>query len=113
MAEKQKGTKARGAAKKAGARKKAPSQSLSQNAAAPKGDGKRGAAKNAAARKKTVPKGTGSRAGSGKRTSQEERFRLIQEAAYFKAEEQGFNCDPSECWLLAEAEIDARLTTPH
>jgi hypothetical protein len=32
---------------------------------------------------------------------------LIQEVAYFKAEQEGFNCDPLECWLIAEAEVDA------
>jgi hypothetical protein len=34
---------------------------------------------------------------------------LIQEVAYLKAEKEGFNCDPSECWLIAEAEVDAQL----
>ena len=33
-----------------------------------------------------------------------------QEAAYLRAEKQGFNCDPHQCWLSAEAEVDARLT---
>jgi hypothetical protein len=27
------------------------------------------------------------------------------------AEKEDFNCDPSECWLVAEAEIDARLAS--
>jgi hypothetical protein len=96
MAEKQKGTTARGAAKKAAARK----------SAAPKV-----AAKKAAARKSAAPRVAAKKAGPEKQTSLEERFRLIQEAAYFKAEKEGFNCDPSECWLVAEAEIDARLAS--
>ncbi len=96
MAEKQKGTTARGAAKKAAARK----------SAAP-----RVAAKKAAARKSAAPRVAAKKAGPEKQTSLEERFRLIQEAAYFKAEKEGFNCDPSECWLVAEAEIDARLAS--
>jgi hypothetical protein len=96
MAEKQKGTTARGAAKKAAARK----------SAAPKV-----AAKKAAARKSAAPRVAAKKAGSEKQTSLEERFRLIQEAAYFKAEKEGFNCDPSKCWLVAEAEIDARLAS--
>jgi hypothetical protein len=101
MAEKRKGTTARGAAKKAGNRKKAPTQGIQQ----------KGAAKKATARKTAAPKGTGKKAGFEERTSPEERFRLIQEAAYFKAEKEGFNRDPSECWLVAEAEVDARLAS--
>ena len=34
---------------------------------------------------------------------------MIQEAAYFRAEKEGFDCDPWKCWLVAEAEVDARL----
>jgi len=96
MAEKQKGTAARGAAKKAAARK----------SAAPKA-----AAKKAAARKNAAPKAAAKKNGPEKQTSLEERFRWIQEAAYFKAEREGFNCDQSECWLAAEAEVDARLAS--
>jgi len=70
-----------------------------------------GAAKKAAARKKAAPKGTGKKAGLEKQASPEERLRLIQETAYFKAEKEGFDCDPSECWLVAEAEIDARIAS--
>jgi hypothetical protein len=76
-----------------------------------KGTTARGAAKKAAARKSAAPKVAAKKAGPEKQTSLEERFRLIQEAAYFKAEKEGFNCDPSECWLVAEAEIDARLAS--
>ena len=87
MAEKQKGTTARGAAPKA-------------------------AAKKVATRKNAAPKAAAKKNGPEKQTSLEERFRWIQEAAYFKAEREGFNCDQSECWLAAEAEIDARLASP-
>jgi len=76
-----------------------------------KGTAARGAAKKAAARKKAASKGTGKKAGLEIQTSPEERFRLIQETAYLKAEREGFNSDPSDCWLVAEAEVDARLTS--
>ena len=76
-----------------------------------KGTTVRGAAKKAAARKTAASKGAGKKASLEKRTSPEERFRLIQEAAYFKAEKAGFRSDPSECWLVAEAEVDARLAS--
>ena len=49
------------------------------------------------------------KSGSKMRTSPEERHRLIQQAAYFKAEKEGFTCDPSKYWLVAEAEVDAQL----
>ena len=39
-----------------------------------------------------------------------QRERMIAEAAYFKAEQRGFQGgDPAEDWIEAEAEIDARL----
>jgi hypothetical protein len=76
-----------------------------------KGTTARGAAKKVATRKSAAPKAAAKKNGSEKQTSLEERFRWIQEAAYFKAEREGFNCDPSECWLVAEAEVDARLAS--
>jgi len=74
-----------------------------------KGTTVRGTAKKAGNRKKAASKGAGKKAGLEKQPSPEERFRLIQETAYFKAEKEGFSSDPSECWLVAEAEVDARL----
>jgi hypothetical protein len=56
-----------------------------------------------------VPRGAVKKPGSEMRTSPEERHRLIEQAAYFKAEKEGFACDPSTYWLVAEAEVDARL----
>lgn len=110
MAEKRKGTTARGSAKKNGGRKRAPSPGAPQKAAAAKGGGPQGAAKRAAARKGAAPAVAAKKDGSKKRASPEERHRLIQQAAYFKAEKEGFTCDPSKYWLVAEAEVDAQLT---
>jgi hypothetical protein len=43
-------------------------------------------------------------------TSPEERFQMIAEAAYFKAEQRGFMAgDDLTDWLAAEAEVDALL----
>ena len=39
----------------------------------------------------------------------EERFKLIEQEAYFKAEKAGFQGDQHGFWVAAEAEIDARL----
>ena len=41
----------------------------------------------------------------------EQRLGMIAEAAYFKAEQRGFQGgDPAEDWLAAESEIDALLS---
>jgi hypothetical protein len=111
MAEKQEGTTARGAAKKAAARKSAAPKGAAKKAAAKKNAAPRVAGKKAATRKSAAPRAAAKKNGSEKQTSLEERFRWIQEAAYFKAEREGFNCDQAECWLAAEAEIDARLAS--
>ena len=76
-----------------------------------KGTTARGAAKKAAARKNAAPRAAAKKNGPERQASMEQRFRWIQEAAYFRAEKAGFNCDQSECWLAAEAEIDARLAS--
>jgi hypothetical protein len=40
----------------------------------------------------------------------EERWRMISEAAYYRAEKRGFvGGDPAEDWAEAEAQIDAEL----
>lgn len=38
-----------------------------------------------------------------------DRLQMIAEAAYLRGESQGFLSDEREDWLLAEAEVDARL----
>ena len=40
----------------------------------------------------------------------EQRYNLIQEAAYFIAERHGFNGDSAYFWSLAEAEVNTRLS---
>jgi 2-polyprenyl-3-methyl-5-hydroxy-6-metoxy-1,4-benzoquinol methylase len=39
----------------------------------------------------------------------QERIRMIDEAAYYRAEKQGFLVNPQENWIAAEKEVDARL----
>ena len=42
--------------------------------------------------------------------SQEERWRMVAEAAYLRAEKRGFSGgNPTDDWLEAEAEVDALL----
>jgi hypothetical protein len=111
MAEKRKGTTARGAEKKVATRKNAAPKAAATKPATRKSAAPKAAAKKAAIRKSAAPRVAAKKNGPEKQTSLEERFRWIQEAAYFKAEKEGFNCDPSECWLAAEAEVDARLAS--
>jgi hypothetical protein len=105
MAENQGRTTARGTNKKAGNRTKSPSQSAGNG----KDTAPEATAKKAAGRKKSAPRRASKKVAPKGRISAEERYRMIQEAAYFRAEKEGFNCDPWKCWLVAEAEVDARL----
>ena len=41
--------------------------------------------------------------------SAEERFKMIEQAAYFRAEKHGFQVDPQANWVAAEKEVDAIL----
>lgn len=59
-----------------------------------------------------APSRGGARRGSGAEAepSMEERFRMIAEAAYYRAERRGFvGGDPTADWLAAEAEIRRQL----
>ena len=82
-------------------------------------------AKNKAAGKKTPRKGPAKRTGKMEtsapargtiaaapksRISPEERYRMIADAAYFRARKRNFRGGSDvEDWLAAEAEVDARL----
>ena len=57
---------------------------------------KKPAAKAAVAAKKTA-------------VTPEQRYKMIEEAAYFVAERHGFNGDSAYFWSLAEAEVNSRL----
>ena len=48
-------------------------------------------------------------AASQPQVTPEQRYCMIQEAAYFIAERHGFQGDSAYFWSLAEAEIDAKL----
>jgi hypothetical protein len=90
------------AARKASVPKKAAPKAAGQEKAAAKKPGakKPGAKKPAA--KKVAPKAT-------QRILASERHQMIAEAAYLRAEARGFASDQHEDWLMAEAEVDARL----
>ena len=92
-------------AKKAAAKKAAPAQAPAKKAPVKK------AAPKKAAVKKTAPKaGQRASATAPSRITHEERWRMIAEAAYWRAEKRGFSGSGEvEDWLAAEADIDGQL----
>lgn len=72
---------------------------------APKAAVKKPAAPKAPA-KKAAPKAAPKKVA----LSPEQRYRMIQDAAYFIAERHGFNGDSAYFWSLAEAEISSTLS---
>ncbi len=71
------------------------------------------AAPKAAAKKtvaKVAPKAAAPAAAAKKpAVNPEQRYKMIEEAAYYIAERHGFNGDSAYFWSLAEAEINAKL----
>ena len=57
------------------------------------------------------PKPAPPKAAPGQTATPEQRYRMIQEAAYLLAEKDDFQGDPMSYWLEAEADIDAKLNT--
>ncbi len=47
---------------------------------------------------------------SSKLISAQERYHMIDEAAYYRAEKSGFQVDPHANWVAAEKEIDELLS---
>lgn len=111
---KESGAKSKGAAAKAGTRKAAPKKAAAKKATTKKSTAKKSTAK-AATRKapaKEVPaKAVADPAARAVATiTPEQRRAMIAEAAYYRAQQRGFNGgDEVTDWLAAEAEIDARL----
>jgi hypothetical protein len=75
--------------------------------------GKKKGAGNTAGTRKKAPASSAAKATTlGIQVTPEQRHQMIEKAAYLRAEQAGFECDPSECWLVAEEEIDSRLASP-
>ena len=62
---------------------------------------------------KNADKGTAAEHAQEHKINADERHRLIAETAYAIAERSGFQGDPIENWLLAEAEVDAQFAARH
>ena len=82
--------------------KKSPAKKAAPKAAA----AKKPAAKAAPA----APVAKAATAAKKPELSPEQRYQMIQDAAYFIAERHGFSGDSAYFWSLAEAEINAKLT---
>ncbi len=72
---------------------------------------KKAAPKAAAAKKPAAKKPAAKAAVVEKKPalSPEQRYKMIEEAAYYIAERHGFSGDSAYFWSLAEAEINAKL----
>ena len=97
--------KKKAVSKKSTAKKTTTKKASTKRAATPKVKAKAPVA-GTAKRKTTV---TSAPAGKTTQISASKRHQMICEAAYLRGEAQGFLSDDREDWLLAEAEIDARL----
>ena len=85
--------------------KKAPAKkATAKKAPAKKAPAKKTAAKKAPAKKKAATK----KAKKMKYTA-EQVYSMIEQAAYFTAENDGFSKDPSEYWAQAEAAINTMV----
>lgn len=84
--------------KKAGARKATAAKKTEVKKAEPK---KKAAAKKTTAKKPAAPK--------ARVISSEERYQMIQTAAYYRAQASGFQGDPRIHWAEAEKEVSKRL----
>ena len=71
---------------------------------------KRAPAKPAATRKSAAKPVAPGKTASQTALNPEERYRMIQEAAYYIAERHGFNWDSAYFWSQAEAEINSRYS---
>lgn len=77
---------------------------------AKKAPAKKAVAKKAAAPKapavKAAPAAKATPAAKPKTISAQERYHMIDEAAYYRAEKSGFTADAHENWVAAEKEIE-------
>ena len=77
--------------------KKSPAKKAAPKAVAAKKPAAKAAPKAVVAPKKPAP-------------SPEQRYKMIEEAAYYIAERHGFSGDSAFFWATADAEINAKLT---
>jgi len=72
---------------------------------------KKATAKKTAPRKAAPKKAAPKKVAAAPKPSPEDRYRMIEQAAYFLAEKHHFQADPAAIWVQAEKEVDAQLAT--
>jgi hypothetical protein len=104
------------ASKKAPAKKAAAKKAPAKKAAAKKAPAKKAAAKKAPAKKAPAKKAAAKKAPAKKKAAAkkvkytaEQIYSMIEQAAYFTAENDGFSKDPATYWAQAEAAINAMV----
>lgn len=95
------------AAKKAPAKKAAAKKAPAKKAPAKKAAAKKAPANKAPAKKAAPTKAPASKPGY----TAEQKYNMIQQAAYFAAENDGFSKEPTEYWTQAEASINAMINS--
>ncbi len=88
-------------AKKAPAKKAPAKKAAAKKAPAKKAPAKKAVAKKAPTKKKAVAKKV--------KYTAEQVYSMIEQAAYFAAENDGFSKDPAEYWAQAEASIKTMI----
>ena len=97
---------------KAPAKKVAAKKAPAKKAAAKKAPAKKAPAKKAAAKKAPAKKAAPTKAPASKPGyTAEQKYNMIQQAAYFAAENDGFSKEPTEYWTQAEASINAMINS--
>lgn len=91
---------------KAAAKKPAPAKAAVKKPVAAQAPAKKAAA--AAAKRPVAKRATA--AGGKLKVTPEQRYSMVAEAAYYRAQQQGFMGDPVQDWIAAEAEIAALLS---
>ncbi|MFH2133677.1 MAG: DUF2934 domain-containing protein [Pseudomonadota bacterium] len=109
-------TKKTTAAAKPAAKKTAAAKPAAKKVAAPKAAAKKPAAAKKVAAAKPAVKAAAPKKAAAKKTaakyvpSPEQRYRMVQDAAYFLAEKNGFAGGAMDYWIAAEVQIESMLS---
>lgn len=97
---------------KASTKKPAAAKPVASETKAAAATEKKPAAKKAAAPKAAAPKAAAKKPAAKKGAggvNAEQRYNMVQEAAYYLAERDSFNGDPLRYWMQAEVQIDQMI----
>jgi len=98
------------ASKKTAAKKAPAKKAPAKKAPAKKAPAKKAPAKKAPAKKAPAKKAPAKKAAAKKvKYTAEQVYSMIEQAAYFAAENDGFSKDPAEYWAVAEASIKSMI----